>query len=183
MKRVLFIFALVLVATSFALAQKNPKVEADLIQMDRDWTAAELRGDTKAVSMYIADDFWATQTNGSSQSRAQYMADIKASKDMDVADEYVVRMLGKDVAVMTHRGTVTGEQSGQYRSTHVWMNRGGKWQIVAHHSSDIVAPAAKVDPAAKADMASPKADMAASAEAEKAASAEAVDAVTSPKKP
>ena len=174
----MFIVTLVLVATTFALAQKNPKVEAALIQMDKDWTAAELRGDAKAVGMYIADDFWATQTNGATQSRSQYMAEIKPSKDTDVADEYSVRMLGKDVAVMTHRGTVTGENPVQYRSTHVWMNRGGKWQIVAHHGSDIVAPAAKADatsPAAISDVAAPSKKM------EKAAPAAAA-AATDPEK-
>lgn len=169
MKRVLYIVALVLVATSFALAQKNPKLEAELIQMDKDWTAAELRGDAKAAGMYVADDFWATQQNGMMQSRAQYIADIKATKDTDVADDYSVRFFGKDVAVMTHRGTVTGEQPLQYRSTHVWVNRGGKWQIVAHHSSEIppaaakpmeAAPAAsteKADPAKKAQSAAAEA--------------------------
>ncbi len=137
MKRFLYVFVLVLVAVSFASAQKMSKVEADLIQMDKDWTAAELRGDAAGVAKFIADDFWATQPDGTMQSRAQYMADVRASKDMDVADEYVVRMYGKDVAVMTHRGTVTGEAPVTYRSTHVWVNRGGKWQIVAHHSSEV----------------------------------------------
>ena len=152
MKRVLFAVVSLLVAASFAAAQnKMTKVEADLIQMDKDWTAAELRGDAKAASMFVADDYWATLGDGTMQSRAQYMADIKASKDTDMADEYVVRMIGKDVAIMTHRGTVSGEKPVQYRSTHVWVNRGGKWQIVAHHSSD-VAPAtpASAAPAAKA---------------------------------
>ena len=148
MKRVLFVVVTLLLTAAFAAAQQRmSKVEADLIQMDKDWTAAELRGDAKAASMFIADDYWATLGDGTMQSRAQYIADIKPSKDVDVADEYVVRMLGKDVAVMTHRGTVTGPNPGAYRSTHVWMNRGGKWQIVAHHSSD-VAPAKPAAPAA-----------------------------------
>jgi hypothetical protein len=155
MKRVLFAVVSLLIAASFAAAQnKMSKVEADLIQMDKDWTAAELRGDTKAASMYVADDYWATLGDGTVQSRAQYIADLKASKDTDMADEYVVRMIGKDVAIMTHRGTVSGAQPVQYRSTHVWVNRGGKWQIVAHHSSDIAPAAAKptaAAPAAKAD--------------------------------
>lgn len=158
MKRFLYIVVLLLVTTAFASAQKMSKVESDLIQMDKDWTAAELMGDTTAVGKFIADDFWATTPDGKMQSRAQYMADIKASKDADVADEYVVRMFGKDVAVMTHRGTVTGPNPVVYRSTHVWANRGGKWQIVAHHSSEVPS-AAKSDsmaaPAASSERAKP----------------------------
>jgi ketosteroid isomerase-like protein len=47
-----------------------------------------------------------------------------------------VRVFG-DTAIMTHRGTVVGQESLQYRSTHVWMKRDGRWQLVAHHSSNI----------------------------------------------
>lgn len=152
MKRLLFVVVVLFAAASFAMAQKDMKAtEAKLIQMDRDWTAAELRGDTKAASAFLADDYWQSNDQASMQNKAQYLAEVKASKDTDMADDYVVRFFGNDVAVMTHRGNVKGERSFQYRSTHVWMNRGGKWQIVAHHSSE-VAPAAE-----KSEMAAPAA--------------------------
>ncbi len=142
MKRIFFAVVFVLTVSAFAFGQKDAKAtEAKLIQMDRDWTAAELRGDMKAASMYVADDFWGTLPDGKMQDKKQYLADLKATKDTDVADDYSVRFFGLDVAVMTHRGTVKGEQSLQYRSTHVWVNRGGKWIIVAHHSSEIAAVA------------------------------------------
>ena len=142
MKRIFFVVAFLLISSAFAFGQKDTKaIEAKLIQMDRDWTAAELKGDVKTASMYVADDFWGTQPDGSRQNKTQYIADLKASKDTDVADDYVVRFFAPDVAVMTHRGTVKGERDFQYRSTHVWVNRSGKWQIVAHHSSEITAAA------------------------------------------
>jgi hypothetical protein len=148
MKRIIFVTALLLAASAFALGQNNRAVELKLIEMDRAWTAAELKGDTKAAGMYVADDFWGTTPEGMLQNKTQYLADLKATTDTDVADQYVVRFFGSDMAVMTHRGTVKGEKPLQYRSTHVWVNRGGKWQIVAHHSSDIAASdaAAKVAP-------------------------------------
>jgi hypothetical protein len=149
MKRIFFVAVTLLIASTFAFGQKDAEAtKAKLIQMDRDWTAAELRGDKKAASMVVADDFWGTQPDGSMQNKTQYLADLKATKDTDVADDYSVRFFG-DVAVMTHRGTVKGERDYQYRSTHVWVNRGGKWVIVAHHSSEVAAataPAAKVEP-------------------------------------
>ena len=144
MKRILFVVVVLFAAASFVMAQKDMKAtEAKLIQMDKDWTAAELRGDTKAASAFLADDYWQSNDQATMQNKAQYMAELKASKDMDTADDYVVRFLGNDVAVMTHRGNVKGERNFQYRSTHVWMNRGGKWQIVAHHSSEVAPPAAE----------------------------------------
>jgi hypothetical protein len=115
--------------------------------MDKDWTAAELKGDKKAASMYVADDFMETTQEGMVWNKTQYLADLQATKDTDVADDYSVRFFGNDVAVMTHRGTVKGARAFQYRSTHVWVNRGGKWQIVAHHSSEIP-PATKTAPTA-----------------------------------
>jgi len=155
MKRIIFVTAFVLAASCFAFGQKDTKAtEAKLIEMDRAWTAAELKGDLKTASMYVADDFSGTTSDGLVENKAQYLKGIKATKDTDVADEYTVRFFGPDVAVMTHRGTVKGEQNLQYRSTHVWVNRGGKWLIVAHHGSEIAptaaAPTAAAKPAAPA---------------------------------
>ena len=143
MKRIFFVIGLLLVASAFTFGQ-DKKLEAKLIQMDKDWTAAELKGDTKTAGMYVADDFMETTPDGNVWNKKQYLADLKATKDTDVADDYSVRFFGNDMAIMTHRGTVKGERNFQYRSTHVWMNRGGKWQIVAHHSSEIPAPVKKV---------------------------------------
>ncbi|MFN0279323.1 MAG: DUF4440 domain-containing protein [Pyrinomonadaceae bacterium] len=143
MKRILFVAAFVTLASVFALGQqRNPALEAKLIQMDKDWTAAELRGDKKMASMVVADDFWATMPNGLLQNKKQYLTELKPSKGTDTADEFVVRFFGPDLAVMTHRGTIKGERNFQYRSTHVWVNRAGKWLIVAHHSSEIAPDAA-----------------------------------------
>jgi len=152
MKRIFFVTSFIMLVSAFAFGQqKNPKLEATLIEMDKAWTAAELKGDMKAISAFIADDFSGTGPDGKLQNKAQYLSGIKASKDSDVADEYAVRFFG-DVAIMTHRGTVKGEKPVQYRSTHIWANRGGVWRIVSHHSSEIAVEAAK--PASK-EMAAP----------------------------
>jgi hypothetical protein len=143
MKRILITIVLVLVASTFALGQmksknanQNSKVEEALIKLDKEWTAAELRGDKEAVSRIVADDYMETLPDGRVQNKTQYLADIKATTDKDVADDYKVRVFG-NLAIMTHRGTATGETNRQYRSTHVWMKRDGRWQLIAHHSSDI----------------------------------------------
>jgi hypothetical protein len=139
MKRIPFVIVLLMAATTFAMAQqKNPKVEAELIKMDKAWTAAELKGDAKTAGMYVADDFWETNIDGTMGGKAEYLKALAATTDTDVADDYSVRFFG-DTAIMTHRGTVKGARDYQYRSTHVWMKRGGTWQIVAHHTSEIPA--------------------------------------------
>jgi hypothetical protein len=139
MKRFFLVAAMLVAAVSFAYGQeKNPKLEAELIKMDKEWTAAELKGDKKTAAMFVADDFWATNTDGTMSNKAQYTEALAATTDSDMGDDYVVRFFG-DTAIMTHRGTVKGARDYQYRSTHVWMKRGGKWQIVAHHSNEFVA--------------------------------------------
>lgn len=180
MKRIFFIALFVLIASAFAFGQqKNPKLEATLIEMDKAWTAAELKGDLKTVSTYIADDYWGTTPDGKLQDKKQYLADVKAAKDTDAADDYSVRFFGPDLAVMTHRGTVRGEHNLQYRSTHVWQNRGGKWMIVAHHSSEISAETQKAADAAPA-AATPTAKRAPKISA--ASPSPSVDSAAAPKK-
>lgn len=138
MKRILFVAVIVLGVYSCAFGQyKKGSVEDTLIQMDKTWTAAELKGDKKAAAMYVADDYRATAQDGTIDDKTSYLASIQATTDTDVADDYNVRVFG-DTAIMTHRGTVTGKNPLVYRSTHVWMKRGGKWQIVAHHSSNVI---------------------------------------------
>jgi len=144
MKRTLFVVTMLVLASAInAVGQaKNPKLETELIKMDKDWTAAELRGDKKAAGAFVAADYWATNPDGTMSNKAQYLDALAPSTDNDVADEYSVRFFG-DIAVMTHRGTVKGDRNYQYRSTHVWQKLGGKWQIVAHQSAEIAPAPAK----------------------------------------
>ena len=143
MKRMLLILFIAIAASSIAFGQKkdtNPKgdskIIAELIDLDKQWTAAEQRGDKKAVSRFVADDYLETLQGGRFQNKTQYLAAIKPAASKVNEDEYVVRVFGK-MAIMTHRVTVTGERNFQYRSTHIWMERDGRWQLVGHHSGDI----------------------------------------------
>lgn len=141
MRRVLFAAVIVLGVSAIAFGQyKAGSTEQTLVDMDKAWTAAELKGDKKTAAMYVADDYMGTMPDGSVENKTQYLDSLKATPDdKDVADEYNVRVFG-DTAIMTHRGTVTGKNPIVYRSTHVWMKRGGKWQIVAHHSGEVPKP-------------------------------------------
>src|SRR4051794_12907827 len=150
MKRTLFIGAFLLLAGTLTFGQNQRATELKLIEMDKAWTAAELKGDTATAGMYVSDDFWETTPDGVFRDKKGYLADLKPTTDKDVADRYNVRFLSPDIAIMTHRGTVSGKEPGEYRSTHIWMNRGGKWVIVAHHSSNIKADTAAAEASPKA---------------------------------
>ena len=140
MKPILLTIVFVLAATSIASAQyKKGSVEEKLIGMDRAWTHAELTGDKKAAAALVAYDYVGTTQRGEIENKTQYLAGIGPNADMVKADDYKVTIYG-NTAIMTHRGTVAGVRNIQFRSTHVWMKRKGKWQIVAHHGSVIAPP-------------------------------------------
>jgi hypothetical protein len=141
MKQILSVIVLVLAACSVAFGRQYKKgsVEERLVELDKAWTSAELKGDRKAAEALVADDFVGTTQRGEVQNKAQYVASVVPNSDMVKSDDYKITVYG-NTAVMTHRATVGGVRNMQFRSTHVWVKRGGKWLIVAHHGSRI-APA------------------------------------------
>ncbi len=139
MKPILSAVVFVLVISSIALGQyKKGSVEDKLIQMDKAWTSAELKGDKQAAGALVADDYVGTTQRGETENKTQYLAGVVPNADMVKSDDYKVTLYGS-TAIMTHRATVSGVRNVQFRSTHIWMKRGGKWRIVAHHGS-LVAP-------------------------------------------
>jgi hypothetical protein len=140
MRLILFAFTVVLAMSCIASGQyKKGSTEDKLIQLDRAWTFAELKGDKKTAASMVADDYVGTTQAGFIEDKTKYLSEIAVNADMVRSDDYKVRIFG-NTAIMTHRATVEGVRNIQIRSTHVWMKRGGKWLIVAHHGSRIVPP-------------------------------------------
>ena len=140
MKLMLIAVVVVLGISSITFGQyKKGSVEDKLIQLDRAWTFAELKGDKKAAGALIADDYVGTTQRGEIENKTQYLASVVPNADMVKSDDYKVTIHG-NTAIMTHRATVEGVRNIQFRSTHIWMKRSGKWLIVAHHGSQISPP-------------------------------------------
>ena len=127
---------MVLAFVSIAAGQDKKAIEEELIRLDKAWTAAELKGDKKAAAVMLGEDFVGTTQRGQIQNKAEYIAGVTANSDMVKADDYKITIHG-NIAVMTHRSTVEGVRNIQFRSTHVWAKRDGKWLIIAHHGSQI----------------------------------------------
>ena len=140
MKSILFAVVLVLGISSVATGQyKKGSAEDQLIQRDRAWTFAELKGDIKAAGAIVADDYVGTTQAGNIENKAQYLAQLAPNADMVRSDDYKVTIYG-NTAIMTHRGTVEGVRNIKFRSTHIWMKRAGRWLVIAHHGSQILPP-------------------------------------------
>ncbi len=120
--------------------------EQELITIDKEWGDAGLKGDSAVLERILADDFIGNSPIGVA-TKAQNIAEAKTNAPnitnaTYVADEYTVRFLDPNTAVMTHRATEKGlnkgkEYNDQHRSMHVWVKRDGRWQVVASQATPI----------------------------------------------
>ena len=122
-------------------------VEQTLMKIERDGLAALLKKDIAAFGRIFADDAVVITPDGSAQTKAQLLADVK-SGDLVVESSEIsdmkVRAYG-DTAVVTYvttdKGKFKGQDiSGRYRWTDVFVRRAGTWQVVAGHGTPIQQP-------------------------------------------
>lgn len=124
----------------------TPNAEQELIAIDKQWGDAGLKGDSAVLERILADDFIGNSPTGVA-TKAQNIAEAKTNAPnitnaTYVADEYTVRFLDPNTAVMTHRAVEKGlnkgkEYSDQHLSMHVWVKRDGRWQVVASQATPI----------------------------------------------
>jgi ketosteroid isomerase-like protein len=160
MKKTHFLLALMLVAAPIAHAQtagtKQPpapagsgeaNVEQALMKMERDSLAALLKKDAAGFGKFLAEDAVLTGPDGTVQTKAQLLADVKsgdlALESSELADMKV--HVHGDAAIVTYATTDKGKYkaqdiSGRYRWTDVFVRRAGTWQIVAGQGTPIQQP-------------------------------------------
>jgi hypothetical protein len=124
----------------------TPSAEQELISLDKSWGEAGLKGDSAVLERILADDFIGNSPIGVA-TKAQNIAEAKSNAPnitnaTYVADEYTVRFLDPNTAVMTHRAVEKGlnkgkEYNDQHRSMHVWVKRDGRWQVLASQATPI----------------------------------------------
>jgi ketosteroid isomerase-like protein len=114
----------------------------DLIALEKKWTQAYKRHEIDILSSLLADDFIITVEDGSTYGKEGYIthtADSSVHVDVAEMSDLKVRMHG-NTAVVTGAYHEKGKSKGkdyEYhdRLTDVWMNVGGKWQVIASHYS------------------------------------------------
>ena len=142
MKRIVQVLLLAIAATTLAFGQSAGSDEKLIIQMEKDWAIALVKGDAAAVDKIVAPEYVQTDFTGSIVGRAQLLADMK-SGDLKFAsftvDELKVVVFGDTAlafGVDTEKSTYKGKDiSGQYRWTDVFAKQKGKWSAVTTHSS------------------------------------------------
>ena len=149
MKYLLLAPTLVAMCCLMAFAQgakptKQTKVEADLIQLERDIGQANIRRDKAFFERVEADEFIFTDSGGGLTTKAEDVSSLdKPAGDFKLVsydvDEVKVSVYG-DTAVVTGRTTTVSrgkerDITSRSRFTDVFVKRKNRWQIVAGHSS------------------------------------------------
>jgi hypothetical protein len=128
---------------------KSSKIEAELMQLERDIGAANVRRDKAFFERVEADEFIFTDSGGGTTTKAEDVASLdKPAGEFKLisyeVDDMKVSVYG-NTAVVTGRTTTTlkgkdREIVNKSRFTDVFVRRDGRWQIVAGHSSRIREP-------------------------------------------
>lgn len=130
-------------------SSKQSKIEAELMQIERDIGEANIKRDKAFFQRIEADEFIFTDAAGGVTTKAEDVASLDEPAGETklisyVADEMKVYVYGK-TAVVTGRVTTTSRRKdndivSKTRFTDVFVKRDGRWQLVAGHSSRIREP-------------------------------------------
>jgi ketosteroid isomerase-like protein len=150
-KLIALLFALALpaaLAQSNDAAKPNPDLEKAIIKIEQDMSAALTKPDADAAARMLADTFYAVNPDGSTQGKAQFVADLKSGKfklESNQLDDMKVHAANADMAIVTYRSTDKGsydghDLSGQYRWLDVLAKRGGTWQFIVSQGTKLEQP-------------------------------------------
>jgi len=136
-----------LAAPTVPRAQRH-EYRHEIDQLEEEWRAAMLAGNSAALDTLLADDYTAITARGAIQTREQAIDNLR-SKTLQLTaltiSDRKVRIYGT-TAVVTSLAELTGsrndqEMSGRYRYTHVYVrNQQGQWKIVSFEASRIQEP-------------------------------------------
>jgi hypothetical protein len=114
-------------------AGSNRKPEDQVAQLERDWLAADGKGDTASLRRIIADDFIGSTFNGGLLSKEDIIPERTGPGGFAGATpgETNVRIFGDTSVLMGVINTVGGPEPRQIRVTLVCQKRPQGWQIIA----------------------------------------------------
>ena len=127
-----------------AVAQKGEMAASTVLNLEKKWNEVYKQSDIAAMDSLLADDYIITEVDGNTYGKAGYIAhNGSATLHVEVSEmsDLRVRMHG-NTAVVTGAYHEKGIEKGKPyddrdRLTDVWMNLGGRWQLIASHYSSI----------------------------------------------
>jgi acetamidase/formamidase/ketosteroid isomerase-like protein len=127
----------------FSAAAGGGDADRDIRAMEKLWNESRVRADVAALNTLLADGWTVTHGDGTINTKAEYLADLKSGARKffgDVKqDDFSVRIYG-DTAVAAgvsdSRVEYQGKPSGgALRFTRVYVKRDGGWQMIVSHAT------------------------------------------------
>ena len=135
------LLSLLLVSTAARAESKKPSADAVVKAAELARFEAATKNDLDTLGKLLADDLTYTHSTGVLETKEVFLASLKSGKlqfkKIEPAD-LLVRVFDK-TAVINGTAKVSVVSEGQpkdlsLRFTDVWVNRAGKWQMVAWQS-------------------------------------------------
>jgi ketosteroid isomerase-like protein len=135
------VFALTVAFPVFA--QGPAAAEQEIRAAEKLWNESRARADVAALDRLLADGWTVTHGDGTINTKAEYLADLKSGARKffgDVKqDDFAVRLYG-DTAVaagvsdskVEYKGKPSG---GALRFTRVYVKRDGRWVMIVSHAT------------------------------------------------
>jgi Domain of unknown function (DUF4440) len=134
-----------LAVASLANAQTGTKTKANLDKMIVEnsratWEAYKTRN-VAAMKALTADDYASNSLTGASNLKQDIDTIDKLTIEQYSIDDPKVSWVTKDVAILRYKCALKGSYDGKpfapVYATEVWVNRGGKWQIVSYQETPV----------------------------------------------
>ncbi len=134
-----------LAVASLAIAQTGAKTKSNLDKMIVEksratWEAYKNRN-IGAMKALTADDYASNAVTGASNLKQDIATIDKLTIESYSLDDPKVSWVTKDVAILRYKCDLKGSYNGKpfapVYATEVWVNRGGKWQIVSYQETPV----------------------------------------------
>lgn len=117
--------------------------EQQVLQIERDWIDAFVKGDTETLDRILADDFIFTDPAGNILTKTEWIADMVGGTlkfESIQIDELKVRVYEDFAAVANGRTTVKAQSkeggfNGKFCYTVMYVKRNGTWQAAAEQAT------------------------------------------------
>ena len=127
-------------AATFCAPQQTSESASKILALEDKWNEAYKQGDVATMNSLLADDFIITVEDGTTFSKAGYIAHCGDTDNRVLISEMSdlkVRMHG-NTAIVTgayrEKGTSKGRPYEYHdRLTDVWMMIDGRWRVIASH--------------------------------------------------
>ena len=147
MKPTIIAGILLSLVVAIALAQQTNTPSSDeggrVLALETAWNHALEAKDAKALDMLLANTMISVDTDGSIQSKSEFLASIKAPSyqpSQAVTEQSNVQIYGGDAAVVVGIFRTKGTEKGKSylrreRFVDTWIKTNGSWQCVATTSA------------------------------------------------